>query len=154
MKMRFQFSSNSKFPATFFVITQYMDTKREGYMTWDQLEEMAIEGMEIGSHSLTHPDLQGKSRAIQTTEIAGSKAMIEARIGTPDKSFSYPASKYDTRAIDITRAAGYLAAVTADAQGALQTTDAIYELKRIRVRGSYSASDLAYWIKYFMANGK
>lgn len=80
--------------------------------------------------------------------------MIEAHISTPVKSFSYPASQYDARAIDITRAAGYLAAVTADAQGALHTTSAIYELKRIRVRGSYSANDLAYWIKYFMANGK
>jgi len=143
-----------KFPATFFVITQSIDTHREGYMTWDQLEEMAIEGMEIGSHSLTHPDLQGKSRAIQTTEIAGSKAMIEARIGTPVNSFSYPASKYDARAIEITRAAGYRAAVTADAQGTLHSANAIYELKRIRVRGSYSVNDLAYWIKYFMANGK
>lgn len=143
-----------KFPATFFVITQSIDTHREGYMTWDQLEEMAIEGMEIGSHSLTHPDLQGKSREIQTTEIFGSKVMIEARIGTPVKSFSYPASKYDARAIDITRAAGYRAAVTADAQGTLHSANAIYELKRIRVRGSYSVNDLAYWIKYFMANGK
>ena len=143
-----------KFPATFFVITRFIDMHREGYMTWDQLEEMAIEGMEIGSHSLTHPDLQGKSREIQTTEIFGSKAMIEARIGTPVKSFSYPASQYDARTMDITRAAGYRAAVTADAQGTLHSANAIYELKRIRVRGSYSVNDLAYWIKYFMANGK
>ena len=80
--------------------------------------------------------------------------MIEARIGTPVKSLSYPASKYDARAMDIARAAGYLAAVTADAQGARHTIDSIYELKRIRVRGSYSVNDLAYWIKYFMANGR
>jgi peptidoglycan/xylan/chitin deacetylase (PgdA/CDA1 family) len=123
-------------------------------MTWDQLEEMAIEGIEIGSHSMNHLDLKGKSRAVLASEIAGSKAMIESRIGTPVKSFSYPASSYDLRTIDMLRSTGYLAAVTADAQGTLQTADDVYELKRIRVRGSYSVSDLAYWIKYFSSNGK
>lgn len=80
--------------------------------------------------------------------------MIEARIGTPVNSFSYPASKHDARAIEIARAAGYLAAVTADAQGAFHSSNAVYELKRVRVRGSYSASDLAYWIRYFMGSDK
>lgn len=140
-------------PATFFVITDFVDQKKPGYMTWDQLEELAIEGMEIGAHTMTHADLQGKSRAFQASEIAGSKATIEARIGTPVKSFCYPAGKYDARTLDIVRSVGYQAAVTTD-QGTRHSSDTIFELRRIRVRGAYSANDLAYWIKYFMVNGK
>jgi peptidoglycan/xylan/chitin deacetylase (PgdA/CDA1 family) len=143
-----------KFPATFFVITQFIEERRPGYMTWDQLEDMAIEGMDIGSHSINHPDLRGKSRAVQVSEIAGSKVMIESRIGTPVESFSYPAGKFDARTIEVLRDSGYLTAVTADAQGTRHTTEGIYELRRIRVRGSYSLNEFAYWLKYFMANGR
>ncbi len=142
-----------KFPATFFVITQFTDDNKPGYMTWDQLEEMAIEGMEIGSHTLNHIDLRGKSRSVQASEIAGSKAMIESRIGTPVKSFCYPAGSYDALTISILRSTGYLGATT-EIQGTLQSTSDIYELRRIRMRGSFSVNDFAYWIKYFLSNGK
>ena len=142
-----------KFPATFFIITQFVDDKKPGYMSWDQIEELAINGMEIGSHTLDHIDLHGKPRSVQTTEIAGSKAMIEARIGTPVTSFCYPSGRYDAQTISVLRSAGYLAATT-EIQGVLQSSSDMYQLRRIRVRGSYSVSDFAYWIKYFASIGK
>ncbi len=142
-----------KFPATFFVITQFVDDKKPGYMNWDQLEDMAIEGMEIGSHTVNHIELSGKSRAVQNTEIAGAKLMIESRIGTPVKSFCYPAGKYDSRTIDVLRSTGHLAAVT-EVQGTRQSSQSMYELRRIRVRGAYSANEFAYWINYFSSSGK
>jgi peptidoglycan/xylan/chitin deacetylase (PgdA/CDA1 family) len=142
-----------KFPATFFVITQFVDDKKPAYMTWDQLEEMAIEGMEIGSHTLDHIDLRGKPRSVQASELVGSKAMIESRIGTPVKSFCYPSGSYDAQTIGILRSTGYLAATT-EIQGTYQSTRDLYQLRRIRVRGSYSVADFAYWLKYFATNGK
>lgn len=144
---------NHKFSATFFVITQFVDENRPGYMTWTQLEEMAIEGMEIGSHSIDHPDLRGKLRAFQNTQIAGSKVTIESRIGTPVKSFAYPAGRYDARTIDVLRSTAYLAAVT-EVQGMRQASEDIYELRRIRIRGSYSVTDFAYWLKYWSESGR
>ncbi|CAG0946117.1 Poly-beta-1,6-N-acetyl-D-glucosamine N-deacetylase [Anaerolineae bacterium] len=142
-----------KFVGTFHVITDFVDGRKPGYMTWDNLEEMAIEGMEIGSHTLDHPDLYRKPRAFQVNEIAGSKAVIEARIGTPVKSFCYPAGHYDSVTIDVLRSSGILAATT-EIQGTRQSTAQIYELRRIRIRGSYSVADFGYWIKYFFASGK
>ena len=139
-----------KFVATFFVVAGFIDEKRPGYMNWDQLEEMAIEGHEIGSHTLSHPDLKGKSAVVQDTEIAGAKLLIESRIGTPVTSFCYPASKYDSRTLATLRSTGYLAAVT-EISGTRQTLDKILELQRIRVRGSYSVADFAYWIKYWLS---
>jgi len=143
-----------KFTATFFIITQIVDDKKPGYMNWNQIEDLAIEGMEIGSHSMTHPDLKDKPRAFQSGEIVGSKLVIESRIGTPVKSFSFPAGKYDAQTLQVLRSAGYLAAVTTEPQGAKQSTDQIFELQRIRVRGSFSIDDFAYWLKYFTTNGK
>jgi hypothetical protein len=52
------------------------------------------------------------------------------------------------------RATGYVAAVTTEPQGAKQSADEIFELQRIRVRGSHSVNDFGYWIKYFTTNGK
>lgn len=142
-----------KFTATFFIITQFADEKRPGYMTWDQVEDLAINGMEIGSHTLNHIDLKGKPLSVQNTEIAGSKAMIEARIGTPVQSFCYPAGKYDLRTIEVLRSTGYLGATT-EIAGAQQSSNDPYQLRRIRVRGSYAVNEFAYWIKYWLASGK
>jgi peptidoglycan/xylan/chitin deacetylase (PgdA/CDA1 family) len=143
-----------KFPATFFIITGFVDENRTGYMNWNQVEDLAIEGMEIGSHSMDHPDLRERTRAFLNTEIAGSKALIESRIGSPVKSFCYPSGKYDARVLDVLRTSGYLAAAATDPQGMRQSTDDIYEMQRIRIRGSYTVNELAYWIKYYSAPGK
>lgn len=142
-----------KFPATFFIITQFAEERRPNYMNWDQIEELAIEGMEIGSHTMDHPDLRRRTTAFLETQIAGSKLMIESRIGTPVTSFCYPSSTYDAKTIGVLRSDGYLAAVT-ETSGVYQSTNSIYELRRIRVRGSYAVNDFAYWLKYWIASGK
>ncbi|MCL4486931.1 MAG: polysaccharide deacetylase family protein [Chloroflexi bacterium] len=142
-----------KFTATFFIITQFIDDQRPEYMNWDQVEELDIEGMEIGSHSVDHIDLSNRTKAVLESEIAGSKAVIETRIGTPVRSFCYPSGRYDLRAVGILRSSGYDAAVT-EIQGTRQATASIYELRRIRIRGSYAVSDFAHWISYFMTSGK
>ena len=142
------------FVGTFFIITGFADDARAGYMNWDQIEELAIEGNEIGSHTINHLDLRSKSRATLNTEIVSSKLTIESRIGVTVKSFCYPAGKYDRNTLDVVRAADYLVAVATDTQGVIQSVDNIYELKRIRVRGTYSVTDFAYWLKYYMAGSK
>lgn len=149
----FPILQNYKFPATFFVITQFIEENRPGYMTWKQLGEMASAGMEIGSHSMNHLDLYNKLRTVLTTQIAGSKVQIESRLNVPVKSFSYPAGRYNSRTIDVVRSSGYLAAVT-ELTGSQQSSKTPYELRRIRVRGSYSTNDFAYWLKYYLSNGR
>ncbi len=144
---------NKKSPATFFVITEFVDENRWGYVNWAQLAEMVKAGMEIGSHTLDHPDLFRKPRALQNKEIAGSKTMIETNLPVTVVSFSYPAGNYDATTLAVLRAAGYLAAVT-EIQGARQSSDKIFELRRIRIRGSYSINDFVHWLKYYEENGK
>jgi len=139
--------------ATFYVIAKFTENQRPGYATWDQLREMANAGMEIGSHSMDHSDLRGRSIAFLTDQIARSKQIIESRLGITVKTFSYPSGKYDAKTIAVLRANGYLGAVT-EIQGLQQTTNDIFELRRVRIRGSYSLTDYAYWLNWFTNSGR
>ncbi len=139
------------FTGTFFVIVDALDENRWGYMNWAQVEEMAASGMEIGSHSLDHIELEGKTRIRQSQQILESKLAIDAHLPSKVTSFSYPSGKYDVNTMAVLKSAGYLGAVT-EVQGALQSSDDPFELRRIRIRGSYTVADFAHWIKYYTEN--
>jgi peptidoglycan/xylan/chitin deacetylase (PgdA/CDA1 family) len=59
-------------------------------LTWEQLREMAVGGVTIGSHTLTHAALPALSRAEALRELAQSKALLESQLGRPVKLFAYP----------------------------------------------------------------
>jgi peptidoglycan/xylan/chitin deacetylase (PgdA/CDA1 family) len=119
------------FTGTFFVITKTVG--RAGQMTWDQLREMAAQGMSIESHTVSHPDLRGVSAARLASELSDSRVSIEKAIGRPSYVLCYPSGAYDARVIAATRAAGYLMAVTTD-KGEEGDPHAVYEMKRRRVQ--------------------
>lgn len=131
-----------KFTATFFVITDFVNENRWGYLSWTQLAEMVKGGMEVGSHTVDHPDLYRKSRTFQNNQIAGSKKVIEANLPITVVSFSYPAGHYDSNTIAALRAAGYRAAVMEKGVGQ-NSSYKMYELGRIRVRGGYPIDEFA-----------
>jgi len=74
--------------ATFFVVPTLVGTA--GYAGWRELREMTAAGMEIGSHSLTHPFLDRLDNAGLRREFGTSKAMIEERLGIAVRSASLP----------------------------------------------------------------
>jgi peptidoglycan/xylan/chitin deacetylase (PgdA/CDA1 family) len=63
---------------------------RRLWMTWDMLREMRRGGMTIGGHTMNHVLLSRFPREEQLREIAGCKARIEAELGEPIRTFSYP----------------------------------------------------------------
>jgi len=74
--------------ATFFVVPPLVGTT--GHVAWDQLREMVAAGMEIGSHSLTHPFLDRLDPAGLEREFGESKAIIEDRLGVAVRAASLP----------------------------------------------------------------
>lgn len=74
--------------ATFFVVPTLVDTA--GYVTWAQLREMVAAGMEIGSHSLTHPFVNALDRDGLVREFGESKRVLEERLGIAVRSASLP----------------------------------------------------------------
>ncbi len=139
------------FVGTFFVITRFADEERPEYMSWAEIELLHAAGMEIGSHSYTHPSLKDKSFDYIVWQVLGSKEAIEARTRKPVRFFSYPSGQYDQLVIDVLRSAGYWAAVTVES-GSLQSSERPFELRRIRVRGRYDLNDFDYWLTHWLCN--
>ncbi len=64
-------------------------------------------GMELGSHSLTHPDLRALDDDALRHEIQASKAAIEAVTGRACLTFAYPFGLFDARVARVVAAAGH-----------------------------------------------
>ncbi|HKI78645.1 MAG TPA: polysaccharide deacetylase family protein [Ignavibacteriaceae bacterium] len=100
------------FKGTFYVIAEEPTEQGEPlnwrYATWDQFREIAQQGHEIGSHSMTHPHLQTLQTGDINTpntiyyELYQSKKLIENKIpGIKVITFAYPYTEYNPTVISI-----------------------------------------------------
>jgi peptidoglycan/xylan/chitin deacetylase (PgdA/CDA1 family) len=81
-----------QFKATFYVVCDYMDNKNR--ISWDELKNLYIEGHEIGSHTMSHANLDNIMMNVAHNEIIESKKCIEDR-GIKVNSFAYPFNSGD-----------------------------------------------------------
>ncbi len=105
-------------------------------LSWRQIQEMEQNGIDIGSHTCTHPRLIMTEPPDLIYEIEGSKNRIEAMIDHEVVSFCYPngaKSDYNEKIKDIVKAAGYKNAVVAYFDSDI--TEDLFELKRFGVGG-------------------
>ncbi len=97
------------FRATFFIFTNGIGAKH--FMTADQLRELADAGMEIGSHSRSHPYLARIADARRLRqEIFDSRTKLEKVLGRPVTAFAYPFGHYTPQIVELVKEAGYRAA--------------------------------------------
>ncbi|MCX4700628.1 polysaccharide deacetylase family protein [Streptomyces sp. NBC_01373] len=87
---------------------------RKPLLTADAIRHAASEGIEIGSHGLTHVDLTTADADTLKAEVVESRAAIEVLTGTPVVGFCYPYGTVDRRALDAVREAGYSYACAID----------------------------------------
>lgn len=92
-------------------MTKYGDAP-EPLMDEVQIREWLAAGHEIGSHTLTHPNLPKLSRDAAREEIAGSRKLLEDRFGTAVRHFCYPGGKYNEAVRELVGEAGYETACT------------------------------------------
>jgi peptidoglycan/xylan/chitin deacetylase (PgdA/CDA1 family) len=128
------------FVGTFFLVTAPIDEGHEEYLSWDQVKEMSVDGMEFEPHTYTHPDLRGQPVDYVVWQIMASKEAIEERTGKTARFFAYPSGKYDQQVVDVLRSAYFWGAVTMN-QGDWQLSEEPFELKRIRTRGDDTLED-------------
>jgi peptidoglycan/xylan/chitin deacetylase (PgdA/CDA1 family) len=76
-------------------------------MTWDELRSHVEQGVDIGSHSFTHPHLMQLSDAELAHELTDSRAEIEDELGRPCPDLAYPYGEHDDRVRRAARAAGH-----------------------------------------------
>lgn len=83
-------------------------------VTWDQVQEMESGGIEIGSHTITHPILPNTTDEQLDRELRGSRARLEEVLDHPVKLFCYPNGSFDQRVVSAAAQAGYECAVTTE----------------------------------------
>jgi peptidoglycan/xylan/chitin deacetylase (PgdA/CDA1 family) len=103
-----------KMKAVFYIYPNPINHKNKKWMTWDQVKELHAAGMEIGSHTYTHPYLNkivaltwDEQKPLLNKEIALSKTVIEEKLGNKVLSIAYPFGLYNARIIASVDAAGY-----------------------------------------------
>jgi peptidoglycan/xylan/chitin deacetylase (PgdA/CDA1 family) len=92
-------------PVTLFVCSELIEKRqpfphdvrdrREGFLplTVAQLQQLAAEGIEIGSHTRTHFNCGSMDGAMLEKEIAGSRQDLERLLGQPVSYFAFPWGK-------------------------------------------------------------
>jgi peptidoglycan/xylan/chitin deacetylase (PgdA/CDA1 family) len=73
----------------------------------DGARALAADGMELGSHTLSHPDLRLLGGRELAFELRESKAAVEQLTGRPCRTLSYPYGLYDGRVTEAAAEAGY-----------------------------------------------
>lgn len=133
------------FTGVLYIVANYMGADQ--YMNADQIKEMASAGWEVGSHSISHSDLTALEPERQRYEVVDSREILEAKLGMPVLTFSYPFGKSNSGIIDYAHFAGYVAGMslgfTYD-----QGTSNLYTLQRRDIKGTYDVKQFAAFLPW------
>jgi peptidoglycan/xylan/chitin deacetylase (PgdA/CDA1 family) len=120
-------------------------------LTVAELQMLARDRLvEIGAHTLTHPQLSALSREDQQAEIHRSRVVLAEITGTDVTSFAYPyggRSDYTADTVQLVRDAGFSGAC-ATVPGVVRRATARFELPRFHVEdcdGDALARRIAAW---------
>lgn len=103
-----------KFTATVFLVSGHMGGRNDWeaplpqlgsrpILSWRQASEMSGAGIEIGSHTKSHPDLRRLPVEKIEDEIKSSKAEIEHHTGGTVESFAYPFGNFNRETLEIVK---------------------------------------------------
>lgn len=128
--------------ATSFLITSYIESGKPGYMTPDEIKEMADSGyVDFQSHTVDHIDLNVASDVEQTAQLQESKAFIDKLLNQDVTVVCYPAGSHNANTESIATGLGYKMGLldpgrTYDGQTAVNAaataSDGLFMLNRYR----------------------
>lgn len=110
-------------------------------LTWEQVREMDSSGIEIGSHTVTHPILTRIGNDKLRYELRESRSRLEEMLGHKVELLGYPNGDHNETVQHEAARAGYRCAVTAD-YGLNNGRSNLLALKRI-----HTEQDLAHFAK-------
>jgi len=128
--------------ATEYVITGRLSGADPSFLTPPQLRALERQGVEIGSHTVTHAKLVDTSDADASEELLDSRRTLERALGHPVPWLAYPYGSYDGRVAALAARAGYVLAVTTDS-GQCQDPSRPLELERLEVIDTTGVAGLA-----------
>jgi peptidoglycan/xylan/chitin deacetylase (PgdA/CDA1 family) len=138
--------------ATLYLTTRYiggtsswLQHEREmarSMLTWEQIAAIQSLGIECGSHTHSHPQLDMLPLARAREEIVCSKELLEDHLGQAVCSFAYPYGYSTVRVRHLVEEAGYTSACAV--RHALSSEDgSLFSLARLMVRPDTSLDEFA-----------
>lgn len=101
-------------------------------MNEDEINQWLSFGMDIGGHTLTHPDLTNISLESAKKEINDCRVDLEKKFATSVNDFCYPFGRFNKVISNLVKDSGYLSATTMLRGKASSSTDR-YLLPRIPI---------------------
>lgn len=132
------------FPFTLFLTTGPIDDGQNGYMSWDQVRDMADADVMIANHLVSHPHMidgrEGESEAERVERLRGELLEAERRIeeetGQSHRVLAYPYGEYDAAILEMVEEEGFTA--LAQNSGAVGHHSDMHALPRFPLAGSYA----------------
>lgn len=87
-------------------------SKQNIFLNWNEIKKLSGCGWEIGSHGVAHKRLTECADTERHYEIFQSKTILENKLNTTVKSFSYPYGRNDERVNSGLKKVGYINAVS------------------------------------------
>jgi len=115
---------------TFFCITSTLG--KHGHLTKEMIAEMAANGMEIGSHTVSHVELNALGGERLLNELSISQSTLADIVGGNVDILCYPVGRYNAQTISAAKETGYLCAVTTK-HGIASRSQGNFELNRLRI---------------------
>jgi peptidoglycan/xylan/chitin deacetylase (PgdA/CDA1 family) len=128
------------FRATAYVVSGFVG--RPNYMTAAQVLEADRSGIEIGSHTVNHPNLTNLSSGSVRSQLIDSKRFLEQLLGHPVTSFCYPSGKVNSMVAWQVANVGYDSATTT-VFGFRHTLADRYIWTRLRISGGETSDQFA-----------
>jgi len=102
------------FSATLFLYTDLIESKQTSLaLNWDDVRVLKDSGLfEIGSHTVTHSDLNKISEEQLQRELKESRRIIFEKVGVTPEILAYPDGVFDERSIKTMKNLGYKAGFT------------------------------------------
>ena len=95
-------------PYTVFITTDYIQEKNIRYLSTKELKDLSIlKGVDIGSHTKSHPRLTGCNDKKIKEELEYSKKYLEDLIGKEVNTFAYPHGDYNDKVKNMVGESGY-----------------------------------------------
>ncbi|MEO8433514.1 MAG: polysaccharide deacetylase family protein [Pyrinomonadaceae bacterium] len=110
--------SERQLPATVFIITGRADStlppNGESFLSWQEVEQLTRSGIQVGSHTCSHPRLPDLSLAEVRRELADSRTAILDHTKQADLPLSYPYGETSEPVSQLARSLGYSCGITGE----------------------------------------
>jgi peptidoglycan/xylan/chitin deacetylase (PgdA/CDA1 family) len=104
--------------------------------------------VEVGAHTMTHPQLSRLPINEQRREIQKSRACLEAVVKRPITSFAFPHGSTTLEAVSILQETGFLCACTSDADAVWRNANP-WQLPRLGVR-DWDGDAFGRWLNWWL----